>query len=178
MNMNHKLARISLDRGFTLIELMATTAIIGLLVTVAAPVMTSYMIRTQTAGGVLILEELSRRVAVEFVERGNLTSSLPASPEPDRIRSGKVIYDFDTLFGVGHEMWQRLEYLRRGDNRILVLRSYRKPRWNNEDIDIFLQIQMRDDGSLGFRCTVNTKSTPAEYVPASCDQGRPWNWNW
>ena len=44
--------------GFTLIKLMAVTAIFGILLSVAFPVVRNYNIKAQTTEGVLLLSEL------------------------------------------------------------------------------------------------------------------------
>ena len=54
--------------GFTLLEIMVTTAIIGVLASLALPVYLDYSIQARVSEGVLSLSELRRRVEIAFNE--------------------------------------------------------------------------------------------------------------
>lgn len=164
------------QRGFTLLELLTATAIIGVLLSVAVPYMQSYTVRAEATEGLLILSELRRRVETEFYERGALTTAVPTAPTPDGTVHGGPYWSYETMFGSVHNMWSSIEYQPKGPHRVIVLRAYRKPEWGNSDIGLHLQIKLVDANTLDFRCTVNNTQDRMEYVPASCQDGDVNDW--
>ena len=89
------------NSGFTLIELMAVTAIIGILLSVAFPVIINYNIKAQTTEGVLLLSELRRRVEIGFNRTNALDLEIPSSPPADGQKFGGPFYNYSTLFWCG-----------------------------------------------------------------------------
>jgi hypothetical protein len=141
--------------------------------------MQSYTVRAQVTEGVLLLGELRRRIETEFYERGDLTINIPAAPAPDGQVHGGPWYSYETLFGTPNDMWERVEYQPKGPHRVLALRAYRRPQWNNSDIGLHLQIKRVDANTLDFRCTVNETQSRLEFVPTSCQEGTVDDWiNW
>ncbi len=165
--------------GFTLIELMSTMAIIGVLASVAIPFFLDYTVKARATEGVFILGELRRRVETEFYDTGTLTNTIPGSPAADGTAFGGPMYAYSTLFGQDHDMWESVEYQPKGPHRVLALRAYRKEKWNNTDIGLHLQIRLNSDDSLSFRCTANIgeDETRAPYVPSSCLDGNSNDWS-
>ncbi len=172
--LNRKLSRPSL--GFTLIELLTTVAILGVLMSVAVPYMQNYVVRARVTEGLQLLSELRRRVETEFYERGNLTVNIPASPPPDGQIHGGPWYSYQTMFGVPHEMWERIEYRPKGPHRVIALRAYRKTEWLNSDIGLHFQIKLVNAETLAFRCTVNNTQDRIQFVPSSCQDGNVNDW--
>ena len=164
--------------GFTLLELLSVTAIIGVLASIAVPYMISYSIQAEVTEGVLVLGELRRRVEIGFnqANNGSLPDELPASPEADGEIYGGPWYSYETLFGAPHEIWERVEFQPKGPHRVIALRAYRKPEWGNSDIGIHLQIKRVNATTLAFRCTVNEQQDRLEFVPASCREGSVNDW--
>lgn len=167
------------SRGFTLIELLTVTAILGVLMSVAVPYMQSYTVRAQVTEGIMLIAELRRRVEVEFFERGALTDDLPASPPRDGTLHGGPWYSYETLFGEPHYMWERVEFQPKGPHRVIVLRAYRRPEWQNSDIGLHMQVKLVDPTQLDYRCTVNNTQSRIDLVPSSCQEGNVNDWtNW
>ncbi|MFT6057247.1 MAG: type II secretory pathway pseudopilin PulG [Pseudohongiellaceae bacterium] len=157
---------------------MTTLAIIGVLASVAIPYFTDYTIKARATDGVMILGELRRRVETDYYDTGGLGTTIPGSPPPSGEAFGGPSYTYETMFGFTHNMWESIEYQPKGPHRVLALRSYRKPEWNNSDIGLHLQIRRNADASLDFRCTANLSAEPtrAPFVPSSCYDGNSNDW--
>jgi prepilin-type N-terminal cleavage/methylation domain-containing protein len=174
--MSHSQPKRRSSAGFTLIEMLTATAIIGVLASTAIPVFMDYIVVAKVTEGVLLLSELRRRVEVGFNEQGSLDSVIPASPAADGQLHGDPFYTYETLFGTSHNMWQQIEYQPKGPNRVIALRAHRKPEWDNSDIGIHLQIKLNGDNTLSFRCTVNNQLTRMRFVPSTCRDGDANDW--
>jgi prepilin-type N-terminal cleavage/methylation domain-containing protein len=164
------------NAGYTLLELLTTTAILGVLFSMAAPYMQSYTVRAKSTEGLLILGELRRRVETEFYERGVLPSEIPNSPTPNGSKHGGPGYSYTTMFGQADDMWELIEYQPNGPHRVIAQRAYRLPEWQNSDIGLHLQIKQVDENTLAFRCTVNNTQSRMQFVPSSCQDGSVNDW--
>jgi prepilin-type N-terminal cleavage/methylation domain-containing protein len=162
--------------GFTLIELMMTAAIMGVLASVALPFFNDYRIKARVTEGVMLLGELRRRVEISYNRQQGLTATIPSSPPADGQVHGGPYYRYSTLFGVVDDMWEQIEYQPKGPHRVLVLRAYRRPEWANSDIGLHLQIRRRADNTLDFRCTVNEQIARIRWAPSSCQVGNVEDW--
>lgn len=111
-----------------------------------------------------------------------MPTNLPVSPDPDGAYLGGPYYNYATIFGSPHNMWERIELLPKGPHRVLVLRSYRRPAWNNADLSLHLQVKYVDSETLAFRCSIGVTQQDSmfiNYLPASCrNNTHSDDWSW
>lgn len=171
---NHK----SGSHGFTLIELMMVIAIIGVLASISMPILRDYAIQAQVTEGVALIDELRRRIEIGYYDNNqvSLPATIPGAGTPSGQLYGGPFYTYQNMFGVVHNMWERIELQPKGPHRVIVLRAFRKPAWANSDIGLHLQIRVNADRSLSFRCTVNSDPVRERFVPATCRGGGPDVW--
>lgn len=157
-------------------ELLTVTALLGVIASIALPVYRDFAIQARVSEGVLLLSELRTRISTDFSENNGLSSGIPGAPAPDGTLHGGPFYRYETLFGAEHDMWEQIEYQPKGPHRVIALRAYRKPEWENSDIGIHMQVKLLPNNTLAFRCTVNEVTTRMQYVPASCRDGHVDDW--
>ncbi len=174
--MSPAIARIKSSRAFTLIEVLSTVAIMGVLISIAVPYMQNYTVRAQVVEGILILAELRQRVETDFRDRGELPLELPNAPAADGEVHGGPWYSYETLYGEPDDMWEQIEFQPKGPHRVIALRAYRLPQWDNSDIGLHLQIKLVDEQTLAFRCTVNEDQSRIQFIPSSCQEGAVNDW--
>lgn len=144
---------MALQQGFTLIELMITVAIVGILAGIAMPAYKDYTVRAQVYEAILLAAGGKAAVEEYYARSGSLPSD---HFEADvRMNTGKYVDMSDIQAGK-----PGLIYARMGAGSQATLKD--------QNYSVFMKARINDTtGQLSWECIVNT---PKKYVPTSCTQ--------
>jgi prepilin-type N-terminal cleavage/methylation domain-containing protein len=168
--------------GFTLVELMITVAIIGILAAIAVPAFQIYLIRARVSEGLALLSSAKPAIVEHYVSQGTMPQSfadLGLGGGSGAGTGGATITtraSFATVFGYSSDLWTGVEWqLKRGCPAagacgLLVLRTSGSAVTGGLDIGLHLQAKGQG-GAVRFRCVVNDYVTRRPYVPAVCREG-------
>ena len=141
--------RNKLNKGFTLIELMITVAIIGILSATALPAYKDYTIRSQLAEGFNLVSGAKTFVVDYYTNKGNLPQSTADIGLPNT--SGRYVSSIQLVGGV-----------------IEITYSANSPQAANTNINgkkVFFRPVTTTTDNLNWECT---SDADAKYLPTSC----------
>ncbi len=160
----------TVQKGFTLIELMIVVAIIGILAAIAIPAYQDYTIRAQVTEGLNLASAVKTGVAESFANTGEWPADFDAAGGGADLPSGKYVSSVDVLNGTititfGNEVNATIDTATLGLQPVLSA--------NNDvvwlcgfftgDGTTFLQPAAGDSGAAAAATSLDGK-----YLPQSC----------
>jgi prepilin-type N-terminal cleavage/methylation domain-containing protein len=172
--------------GFTLVELMITVAIIGILAGILVPLYQDYLVRARSVDGYLQFSALKTRIAEFYNASGALPSNfeeLGLELEPGEIGTayGGDTASYPATFDVDSKVWTRVEYQPKpqADGQVFYVFVLRSDPSKGLPQNFGLHFQIKaENGGIRFRCNVNNRAERAPFVPAQCREGSADDWNW
>ena len=155
----------SIQKGFTLIELMIVVAIIGILAAIAIPAYQDYTVRSQVTEGLNLASDLKAAVAEQFAQSGawpanNNTVGVTA------VKSGKYVSGVTINTGTIAITYGGVNANANINGKVLALTPTTSP---NGDIIWNCGYKASVGSSSPTAGSVTTNVT-AKYLPASCRQ--------
>jgi len=147
----------TMQKGFTLIELMIVVAIIAILAAIAIPAYQNYLIRAQVSEGAVLADGLKTPLSEYFSNQGDFPNTLASIGLPANAASvsGKYVSQV-SLSGNG------IIVAKFGGNQV------------NAAINgsAFALSAVNNGGSISWSCSnTNATTVPTQYLPTSCRSG-------
>ena len=158
----------SVQKGFTLIELMIVVAIIGILAAIAIPAYQDYTIRSQVTEGLNLASDLKASVAEIYAQRGDFTgisSGQLGLPEAT-YKSGKYVSQITVSDGV-----ITITYGAQANNKIKDKKLALVPGTNQNDDVIWVCGNASEPDNVDMADVEAKTDVDDKYLPASCRTG-------
>ena len=165
----------TIQKGFTLIELMIVIAIIGILAAIAIPAYQNYIIRSQVTEGLSLADSWKVAVGEFFANYGSFPSGYSSTGSTTQIAmqaasSGKYVSNINVVAGgqvvITYAGAAANAKLNSGSANILTLQPGLS---NNNDVVWFCGTATTGQSGLSVAPVYTTStSIPSQYLPSTC----------
>lgn len=146
------------QKGFTLIELMITVAIVGILAAVALPAYQNYTIRAQVSEGILLSEQLKVAISDYYANNGKLPMS-----QAD-VNAGMPAGKYSTMTMIGGSNSSTVYVLTTFGNEANQLIQGKQLTLMAQVVPGVDNLQWTCKGNSG----ISSTPVPNKYLPVSC----------
>ena len=147
----------TMQKGFTLIELMIVVAIIAILAAIAIPAYQNYLIRAQVSEGAVLTDGAKTAVAEFYSNTGHFPTNNQSAGLASSISiSGSYVGAVNVAAAAG-----------------VIEATFDGPKANSAiSTELFSLSAVANNGSISWNCANTTFTTvPAQYLPTSCRPG-------
>ena len=164
----------TMQKGFTLIELMIVIAIIGILAAIAIPAYQNYIIRSQVTEGLSLADSWKTAVGEFFANYGSFPSSWSSTGSTTSIAmqaqsSGKYVSAITVAAGgqvqITYAGAAANVKLNNGTNNVLTLQPGLS---TNNDVVWFCGYATTGSSALASQPPATATTIPSQYLPSTC----------
>ncbi|MBU6949956.1 pilin [Hahella sp. HN01] len=154
----------SIQKGFTLIELMIVVAIIGILAAVAIPAYQDYIARSQVSEAVSLTSAVKGSMAEAFQN----TAKRPGLTEVGAVTDGKYVASM-TVVGITTNQWAVVATMKTtGVNANISAKKFATATYDGGKHWTCGKVATQNDGATAFTGASDNTDLDPQYLPSSC----------